>query len=491
MNSQQDSPRRRRAAAGPEIAESEGAPYRRLRSGRRRAEPTAPLDQHGPAPETPEESAAEDLATPVVGPAPAEELAEAQPAPVPAAADDAAAAEPVDDEALPTDFYQEEPHAVFAPDQTDDEAYDPAHPPELAASLALRKKRRRRRNAIMLSMFTVFVVALTVAGFFINGLLNAEPEDFEGPGQGEVQFVVAQGWGPNRVGDELVSQGIVASREAFLEALSSSDSESTEVHPGEYPMQTNLPAREAVDVLLGVGNAPVAYLAIDQNARISAALEEIAEATGLELSELQELADEPETFGLDGSYENIEGFLHPGEYRFPAESTAEEVLQMLVDATQDTLEAAGASDPDDAYRALTIASILQGEARTKDYAVVAGAIENRLDPGNNQTGGLLQVDSSVIYGLDRYTLEFTAEEKADSSNPYNTYQHQGLPPTPIGSPGDAAIEAAVNPERNDFYYWVTVNIATGETKFAETYDEHQRNQQEYRDYCAANEGVCG
>jgi len=500
VNSQQDSPRRRRAAAGPAVTDSEGAPFRRLRTGRRRAEPTAPFDQHGPAPETPEEAPEGDLASPVVEPSPTPVAASSHAS---AAVEETVEAEPEldhDDEAHAAVAAHDESHAIFGPDETDehaDEQSAPAHddtlnhPPELAAALVLRKKRRRRRNVIMVSVFTIFVLALTAAGLFINGLLNTEPEDFDGPGEGEVTFVVAQGWGPNRVGDELVSQGIVASRDAFLEALSAADSESTEVHPGEYPLQTGLPARDAVDVLLGVGNAPVAYLAIDQNARLSAALEDIAEATGLEISELRELADAPETFGLDESYENLEGFLHPGEYRFPLESTAEDVLQMLVDATLETLEASGASDPDDAYRALTIASILQGEARTNDYAVVAGAIENRLKPDNRETGGLLQVDSSVIYGLDRYTLEFTAEEKADKSNPYNTYQHKGLPPTPIGSPGDAAIEAAVNPDENDYYYWVTVNIATGETKFAESYSEHRRNQQEYRDYCAANPGVCG
>ncbi|WP_146008964.1 endolytic transglycosylase MltG [Zhihengliuella halotolerans] len=500
MNSQQDSPRRRRAAATPAVTDSDGAPFRRLRTGRRRAEPTAPFDQHRPAPEAPEEASEGDLATPVVEPSPTPVAASAHASATVEETDEAEPELGHDDETHVAEAAHEEPNAIFGPSDADEHADEPFneahdytlnHPPELAAALAQRKKRRRRRNIIMVSVFTIFVLALTAAGLFINGLLNTEPADFEGPGEGEVTFVVAQGWGPNRVGDELVSQGIVASREAFLQALSSADSENKEVHPGEYPLQTKLPARDAADVLLGVGSAPVAYLAINQNARLPAALEAIAEATGIELPELQELATAPETFGLDSSYENIEGFLHPGEYRFPVDSSAEEVLQMLVDATRDKLAAAGASDPDDAYRALTIASILQGEARTDDYAVVAGAIENRLKPDNRETGGLLQVDSSVIYGLDRYTLEFTAEEKADESNPYNTYQHAGLPPTPIGSPGDAAIEAAVNPDENDYYYWVTVNIATGETKFAESYSEHRRNQQEYRDYCAANPGVCG
>nr|WP_231366061.1 endolytic transglycosylase MltG [Zhihengliuella flava] len=343
----------------------------------------------------------------------------------------------------------------------------------------------------MLSVFTVFVLAATSVGLFINNLLNAEPEDFAGPGEGNVTFIVESGWGPNRVGSELVADGVVASQDAFLEALAASDAENTEIHPGEYELQTKIPASEAVEGLLGQANSPVHYVAIQANARLGAVLSNISDATGISLSELEQLAVQPDTFGLSADLDNLEGFLHPGEYRFDVDSNAEDILQMLVDATNEVLADEGITDADEAYRTLKIASIVQAESRQNDYPTVAGAIENRLDPNNRETGGFLQVDSAVVYGLDRYSLEFTAEEKADESNLYNTYTHAGLPPTPIGSPGQAAISAAANPDENDYYYWVTVNIATGETKFTDNYAEHQQNQQEYRDYCAANPEVCG
>ena len=96
----------------------------------------------------------------------------------------------------------------------------------------------------------------------------------------------------------------------------------------------------------------------------------------------------------------------------------------------------------------------------------------------------------MIYGLDRYSLQFSAQEKQDASNKYNTYVHTGLPPTPLGSPANSAIEAAAHPESNGYYYWVTVNIETGETKFASTYAEHRQNQAEFRAWCNQNPGVC-
>ena len=82
------------------------------------------------------------------------------------------------------------------------------------------------------------------------------------------------------------------------------------------------------------------------------------------------------------------------------------------------------------------------------------------------------------------------EEKQDKSNGYNTFAHPGLPVGPIGSPGDDSIKAAANPDDNDYYYWVTVNLDTGETKFAENFEEHNRNVDEYQQWCADNEGRC-
>ena len=87
-------------------------------------------------------------------------------------------------------------------------------------------------------------------------------------------------------------------------------------------------------------------------------------------------------------------------------------------------------------------------------------------------------------------MHLTDEEKRDKSNPYNTYANPGLPVGPIGSPSDDAIAAAANPEKNDYYYWVTVNLDTGETKFSKTYEEHQRYVQEYQQWCSDNPGKC-
>ena len=355
----------------------------------------------------------------------------------------------------------------------------------------VRKARRRRRNWIVFAVLLGFFAAIFGVVIFLQGVLDRlSPPDFPAPGGEAVTFEVKAGWGPQQIGRELESREIVASDKLFLEAIQLVETESREIHPGTYELRREMPALSAAEVLIGEPAAKVSYVAIKQNTRMNQVLEDISEATDLPLNELRRLAEDPAAFGINADVPNLEGYLHPGEYRFPLDTDSKTVLKTMVDATAKTLIDNGITDADQQYHVLQVASILQAEARPNDYGTVAGALENRLHTSNTETNGLLQVDSTVIYGLDRYSLQMTEAEKKDAGNAYNTYVHKGLPPTPIGSPGDSAIKAAAHPTPNDFYYWVTVNTNSGETKFAKTYAEHRVNQNEFRAWCAANTDVC-
>jgi len=163
----------------------------------------------------------------------------------------------------------------------------------------------------------------------------------------------------------------------------------------------------------------------------------------------------------------------------------------MVDRTRTTLDDNGISDEDQIFEVLTIGSIIEFEVQPEHYDVVAGAIENRLENPDGETSGFIQSDASVTYGLDRRSYDFSEEERRDESNRYNTFANPGLPVGPIDSPGDAAIAAAADPQDNDYYFWVTVDLDTGETKFAETYAEHLGYVEEYNQWCSENEGRCG
>jgi UPF0755 protein len=135
---------------------------------------------------------------------------------------------------------------------------------------------------------------------------------------------------------------------------------------------------------------------------------------------------------------------------------------------------------------MVVASLVESEAsRDQDRAKVARVIYNRLE--GDETNGLLQLDATVNYAHGRNLGARTTSTHREIDSPYNTYVTPGLPPTPIEAPGDAAIEAAANPAQGDWYYYVTVNLRTGETKFAKTYPQHLRHKAELDEYCRSSD----
>ena len=354
-----------------------------------------------------------------------------------------------------------------------------------------KQRRRRRRTIIMVAVLAVFAGVVFGLTMFLRDLLGMnEVKDYEGGGNGTVAFTVAQGDGPLLIGGKLEAEDIVATSKEFVNAFNA-QSDGREIQPGTYEMKYQMSSSAAVDALLGDGGTPVHYAAVQRGLRQNEVFEVLNTSTQIPLSEFQALADAPQQFGLPAEAVSLEGYLFPGEYRFDVEMDATEIIREMVDNTFAELKNAGITDPAEQYRILTKASIIQAEAGEADYHDVAGSIENRLGPDNKETNGLIQSDATVTYGLGRKSYELTAEEKADKSNPYNTYANPGLPVGPIGSPSPEAIEAAANPKDVPYFYWVTVNLDTGETKFSSTLAEHGRYVAEYQEWCGTQKaGRC-
>ncbi|MEU7721158.1 endolytic transglycosylase MltG [Streptomyces tibetensis] len=174
---------------------------------------------------------------------------------------------------------------------------------------------------------------------------------------------------------------------------------------------------------------------------------------------------------------NPEGYLFPATYRIQEKTTPDKLLALMVDTANEKFNgapiAAGAQrNAMNVYQAVTIASIVQAEAATRaDMGKVARVIFNRLERGMP-----LQMDSTINYALNRSSVR-TTESDTRIESPYNSYQRMGLPPTPIGSPGEEAMRAAVNPTAGNWLYFVTVR--PGDTRFTADYQEHQRNVAEF------------
>ncbi|MFE2492544.1 endolytic transglycosylase MltG [Streptomyces scopuliridis] len=182
---------------------------------------------------------------------------------------------------------------------------------------------------------------------------------------------------------------------------------------------------------------------------------------------------------------NPEGFLFPATYPVGSATTPANLLSYMVNTANQRFGAgrisAGAQRAGmSTYQAVTVASIVQAEADSvADMGKVARVVHNRLSLGMP-----LQMDSTLNYALNRSTVDTShADTKIDS--PYNTYERKGLPPTPIGNPGEEAMNAALNPASGDWLYFVTVK--PGDTRFTNKYAEQLRNVEEFnRNRKAAN-----
>ena len=136
---------------------------------------------------------------------------------------------------------------------------------------------------------------------------------------------------------------------------------------------------------------------------------------------------------------------------------------------------------------MTIASLVEAEARGDDMPKVARVIYNRLETEGEPTYGKLEIDATVNYALGRNLGVAISEEDLAVDSPYNTRKNAGLPPGPIEAPGDEAIAAAAKPADGPWFFYVTTNLKTGETKFTEDYDEFLEFKGELQEYCETSD----
>ena len=364
--------------------------------------------------------------------------------------------------------------------------------------------RRRRKRSRLPGCLAVLVSLAVLSGglyFVVTRGVDAiadrfsEPEDFAGPGKGQVIFEVQEGDSVAEMGRGLKADGVVASVDAFTEEAAANP-DSTSIQVGSYKMKKQMPAADALDILMDPDNILKNTITIPEGLRVEDITALLADHTDYDQAQFEKVLDDPEALGLpDYAKGNPEGYLFPSTYDFGPKESPKAMLSDMVDrwkqaATDADLESAAADLGYTPEELMTVASLVESEAsRAEDRAKVARVIYNRLE--GEETNGLLQIDATVNYAADQELGAVPTTEDLKIDSPYNTYENPGLPPTPIEAPGDAAIEAAAHPADGDWYYYVTVNLRTGETKFAETYDEFLGYKDELRQYCETeSEGAC-
>ena len=363
----------------------------------------------------------------------------------------------------------------------------PPVPPLLPkGSAGTPPKRRKRRRGLAAFISFVVIVGL-LAGVAVLGYLGWQKfrgADYSGEGAGVVVVVIEPGDSVTAIATELADSGVTASTQAFVNAVSSAGNGSS-LQPGTYQLRSNMSAAAALAMLTDPASRVVEKVVVPEGARAAEVIAEASKVTGIPVADFQAVLDSPGALNLPGyANDNVEGFLYPATYEIEADSDATAILNQMVGkfnevATAIDLENRADAAGLDPYDVVITASLLEAEGIPADFGKVSRVVANRLEEGMP-----LQFDSTSNYASGTDNIQLTEAQKQDD-NPYNSYLNYGLPPTPIGQPGEAALEAALEPEPGNWLYFVTVNPTTKTTKFTASYQEFLTYVQELNAYLRA------
>lgn len=342
------------------------------------------------------------------------------------------------------------------------------------------RPRRRFRWIAPLAALLVIVIPLAVGGVYAYSLYMGKyhPADYAGNGTGSVVVQVTSGDTPTSLAPKLVQLSVVASSRAFVLAAEHS-SNPAGLLPGFYGMHKHMQASLAYALLLNPKDLVQVTVTIPEGLRLSQTTTLLGAKSGIPATAYATALKDPASLGLP-SYANgkAEGYLFPATYEVLPHETALGVLKGMVqrfdqEAATVNLSAAASQMHLKPGQVIIMASLVQAEGgRLSDYPKIARVIYNRLAQGIP-----LQLDSTVLYGLNTYGI-LANDQQLNSSSPYNTYRHKGLPPGPIDSPGNAAIQAVLHPAPGNWIYFVTVNPKTGETLFTSSEAQFEQFRQE-------------
>lgn len=354
-----------------------------------------------------------------------------------------------------------------------------------------RRKRRRRRNliALVLCLAVLGGAAWAVVQFVLpvlddlRGATQQEATtDYPGPGHGSAEVVIPAAATGAEMARLLADAGVVASAGAFEDAFTANP-DAAGIQPGTYRLLLEMRAADAVTALLDSENRIQTKVTIPEGLRVDQVLDRLSSVTTVPVADFQAAMADPAATGLPAEAGgNYEGWLFPATYTFQPGTAPVEMIRQMVAQTVANLDARGVA-PADRHRILTIASLVEREARSpEDRSKVARAIQNRLEINMK-----LDIDASVAYGAGIPGTELRNVHK-ETDTPYNLYMRTGLPPTPIAAPSLTSIDAVLAPAEGPWIFWVTINLETGETRFAETLTEHNQNVALLRQWEDENQG---
>jgi len=301
----------------------------------------------------------------------------------------------------------------------------------------------------------------------------------------KVAFHIDQGESSDQIASDLAAKGLIRTPEVFLVYLRYQD-KNAQLEAGDFVLDRNM---SMTQIIAALGNAKVQQVSVTlPEGTTLKTMAQAAAKAGLGTADSYVAAASDMTWKYDflqgrpaGAPANLEGFLFPDTYQLDKGATTRDLVKRQLDQfalavtpamRAQLAQAAGVRPAESLYSLITLASIVEREVtKDPDRAIVCGIFYNRL-----AIHMALQDDVTVLYGLDKLQGPLTVQDKAKDT-PYNTYLRPGLPAGPISNPGLASINACVNPQKSDYYFFFA--DASKVTRYAKTAAESLRQQQQY------------
>jgi len=359
--------------------------------------------------------------------------------------------------------------------------------------------KRSFRAALIIVVSTLAILG-GISAYVVKVALSYPDKRHDGSGE-EIAVHIAHGMSFPEIAELLEEKGIIE-KPRWFRLYAMHRGVTTKVRSGDYVLRNDRTPKEVLDTLLeGVKDVTVA-VTIPEGLNMLEVFALIEGAGVAPAVELEALARDPEYLSRHGiGGDTVEGYLFPETYHFRVPSAPVKVLDTLVKQHRvvwDRVRREHAKSVKKLRKKLSwsdrdfliMASIVEKEAVVAtERARIAQVFINRL-VSPSFTPHRLDTDPTIRYGCTVPQVKSPACQKWDPSgrlhraqlddkdNPYNTYQHEGLPPGPICSPGRASLAATADPDGSSYFYFVSKNDGTH--AFARTRKEHERNVDKYQ-----------
>ena len=341
------------------------------------------------------------------------------------------------------------------------------------------------------SLLVVFGVISTIWNSGYDGFLA--PPDVENPAP--VAFQVESGQSLTRVANNLEAAGLIRNRTVFKYYCDFAGM-GQKIQAGSYVLNPAMTMVQIADQLTrGDGNPIVRNITLipgwtleDFAAKLveDGVLQDSREflelcRTGSAYADFYYVADVLADKKLPQRKYALEGYLSPNTYEVYVTATADDIIRRLLSQTENTFPVDRQDQADElGYtmdEILTLASIIEKEAKEDDFAKVSAVFHNRLKKGMP-----LQSDVTIHYVTGQREMALD-DDDLHITSPYNTYEVKGLPPGPICAPSEAAIKAALEPDAEymamNYLYFCAAEPESGALVFSRTLEEHERAVQKY------------